>query len=826
FSSLGGGTAGDLLEYRPRHFVPFMVPLYDKENSPSIHEPKHQWVFRPEMQFSLFDLEKVEYAYENQDTGKTEIIDLLEDTAGAALPVLSDLDLVYKLLSDENNALSGFGPDRELVLGVGDQQILVSLNENDTPVFQYLNNVEIKPEDYLALRLYQNGDEANVLWEYAICNVQFVPDYNRDGQIDMTDRNLISSQPKWRFWINDDNDKSAGKDGIGGSGVDMPGQNKDNADLKVSGIRDLVDFFPLYFDLKAALNMLPASDYTYRLSQKETALGMVRNTGLKYNAASEDDMSGAYLTKMSVAEKFKEINSFLVGNASSAFLPAYILRDEDLEKIKKNESNVFLFEGRKLTEKPLVLDIIKKSNKEIIITYEFPLEICGVTDMFAHKNFRNIGGGSGGREDLSPSQTKKPPCMVDNEDTLVFIHGYDVDGDAATATFAEVFKRLFHSGYNGNFYGVSWYGDPPGSLSFLYSHYHQAVVSAFNFAKPFADFVNGLPAKKKTVAAHSLGNMVTGVAIQDYGLKADNYFAIDAAVVLEAYGSAELKKTMHAGNEWNDYIEYDASLNKLFSSEWHTLFDENDNRKKLTWRNRLDKVVTTNVYNFFSSTEEVLREYPGDNLIFDDAGLNLGVYAFVKQEKYKGRKQLVNIGGASSPYAGWGYNFDLNTGSGWSKLLMTGPMKTYRKYTPIEAKEEIIDVNNGDILKTKPFFTANPPELFDPNTGSDFVTKKVKDVPDLKNYYTKLEAEEVAVRDWLLAEAFPATTLPMGANPNDNILEKKNIDMSLKLMTNTDSWPDERIITNGVKEWWHSDYKDLSYQHTYKFYNKVVSESK
>ena len=42
--------AGPLYQYRPRHFVPFKVPIHDKSRG------DYEWVYRPEMQFSVFDL--------------------------------------------------------------------------------------------------------------------------------------------------------------------------------------------------------------------------------------------------------------------------------------------------------------------------------------------------------------------------------------------------------------------------------------------------------------------------------------------------------------------------------------------------------------------------------------------------------------------------------------------------------------------------------------------------------------------------------------------------------------------------------------------------
>ena len=42
--------------------------------------------------------------------------------------------------------------------------------------------------------------------------------------------------------------------------------------------------------------------------------------------------------------------------------------------------------------------------------------------------------------------------------------------------------------------------------------------------------------------------------------------------------------------------------------------------------------------------------------------------------------------------------------------------------------------------------------------------------------------------------------------------------------TNEKKWPRDEIYLNH-KEWRHSDYKDVPYQHVFKFYNKIVQLS-
>jgi hypothetical protein len=85
-----------------------------------------------------------------------------------------------------------------------------------------------------------------------------------------------------------------------------------------------------------------------------------------------------------------------------------------------------------------------------------------------------------------------------------------------------------------------------------------------------------------SIAAHSLGNMVVGAAIQDHGLsRFGKYFAIDASVALEAYGqvadvasqvnpdgtfAVDPSADMIKVEEWPDYIA--AGQSRLLASEY------------------------------------------------------------------------------------------------------------------------------------------------------------------------------------------------------------------------------------------------------------------
>jgi hypothetical protein len=85
---------------------------------------------------------------------------------------------------------------------------------------------------------------------------------------------------------------------------------------------------------------------------------------------------------------------------------------------------------------------------------------------------------------------------------------------------------MYWSGSHAKFYAVTWNGadsqDITGGL--LATDYHINVAHAFDTAPYLASFLATLSNGPVTVAAHSLGNMVTLSAINDWNAPVSNYF--------------------------------------------------------------------------------------------------------------------------------------------------------------------------------------------------------------------------------------------------------------------------------------------------------------
>lgn len=637
-------------------------------------------------------------------------------------------------------------------------------------------------------------------------------DANRDGMIDTRpgsesdDRNRVSRLDPWRFWVNDDKDVGdAGRT----SKLDVPGSLTIAAPPlggnigSISGVRDLVDYFPLCLDIGRLLAIFPPPAFEYVIEQEDAAIRFAETTLSPAN-------SDAYLREVAVA------NSLVPGLLKaprSQFSPGATtdgrLSPAFLAHIAIHGTGVLLIEGRKTSSKPIRLDL-RRAGAPVMRLF-FGLSVAGVEQMYRFKSLLAAGGGPAGLAD----QLGAPPNYPDDlgsDKNFVFLHGYNVNVSEARGWQAEVFKRLFWTGSRARFCGVSWYGYETKIGDIVTPDYHVNVDNAFQTSGDLAAFLAQTSATgETTVAAHSLGNMVVSAALQDFSPSVENYFMIDAAVALEAYDASETRSRT-SPNHNMVHFQWDgtggAYKESLRASEWYTLFPEDDHRRSLTWRGRFDRVPIANVWNYYSSGEEVLQMHPQRSgttvsgkllssilsgvFTSDETAVEFGRHAWALQEKNKGLGfNLLSLGDpvrlGSSDVGGWGFNRD--------DYFVLVAENDRRHMTLTEA-------NNIDTmgLREKPFFRKGGEfELYGSN-GSE---------------YARFH------RDHLLGEMIPARSLPAGANQVGVLREGSIIDRNLNMhLIFRNSWPTSR---GNDLSWRHSDLTDVAYLFVWPLYDSFVS---
>ncbi len=687
--------------------------------------------------------------------------------------------------------------------------------------------------------IFEAEELRNILLD--LVPVKLTPDYNRDGVINEADVALADASEPYRVWFNLDNDDPGSEI----SGDDLPTcLNREDVDFlspTVDGMRDLIDFFPMRVQVDDRLRN--TSKYSYKL---EDPVGFTR-FNFAYSSLTADN-AHAHHTDAVVASGLATAPTHRVNDEAelndSSFLSAIqdsgeavlLFEFSDYYHATASETNTV-----KTWSDDLEFAVYDNETGKKVASYALPVKGSHVEEMYRFKNIRKDGTGRLSALDEPSSY----PDQLTNGKDFVFVHGYNVSAEQGDATHAEVFKRMYQSGFNGKFWGVSWYGDVPVTLG-SGSHYHHSVVEAFAHAPVLKSFLSTF-LTPPDLAAHSLGNGVVGIALNDADGSQpliNNYFALDAAMPLEAYGETSTESYMtYPGtidvsedlDLQNDYRTWSEYPEEVWASEWHELFDAADARSTLTWRNRIGDAINrvNSAYNFYSSTEEVLRA-SDDCLGYLQAATpgTLGLYSWQIGEWYKGLKSdsfwLDNafpewLAGGSSDQAGW--SFVRGIGTSQHRYLKNALCYSLR---PPEWVNDQLSNNAtayAESLKSDPIFKHEPGILFTAS-GSDFVSGLAMNYASHLDYIPSAP-DQVNNRDWLLSKAFSARSRPLGSSPmsfgsgwaNYN-MASDNSSVNNGLMLH--GWP-RTTHYNGGLEWRHGDFKDVAYPYVQELYKNWVN---
>lgn len=619
-----------------------------------------------------------------------------------------------------------------------------------------------------------------------VVDMSILPDFNRDRVINDTDRAALKNGETLRMWINDDAD--SGDIAVGDSDTpgalagfwEMDGRTPNHADGIVNGRCDLLDFFPVQLfvsDVQAVLP--PSANVEYRLSQEDGAVNFVYTS-------SPIGSAGSFLITDWTSNFGSTFNKpAWAADTIRVTADGVVLSPDFLARGSVAPRGVILLEGVRPTTKPLKLTI--RRNGAEICSRTLPLSISPVENMYRWLNLR---GAIPGAPVDRPTQAGPPPNLPDsacNGKQFVFVHGYNTDEHAARGWISEFFKRLYRSGSRAMYTGVTWFGDAsqfwdwiPG-VGGTTPNYYLNVEYAFQTASAFATEIQNLPGQK-FVAAHSLANVLVSSAIQDHGMQASAYFMFNAAAPIEAYDPAQTAAegvNMSSAMQnpfWTGYSD------RLWASEWHRLFDDNDGRRQLTWRGRFGNIP--NVVNYFSSGEDVLQNGDGQTHFWGMIGTG-GQCAWANQEMLKGSSAMDMIPGNSE--GGWGFSshYDIEDGVGEDgRPIVRSPYPA-----------ETTNISESALMQHSFFKPFDNQELFT-STGSSV-------------------AANPALRSQLLADAIPALSFAAGAN-RTTYFGPENQDMTDKENRNYAPWPRTR------NRWFHGDIVNLAYPYVIPLFDDIV----
>ncbi|WP_143873581.1 LamG-like jellyroll fold domain-containing protein [Catenovulum sediminis] len=172
-------------KYRPKHYVPFKVPVYDEildtyrkteynalvaagEQNLTPPETQYQYRYRPEYQFSLLDFELKNFKRQTQDQ---QVVEINNDKSNMISSDDVALDILFSISDYQNQniePLPFLGVGQQLVMEVGGKEVELTLGQNQQLTFNNPADLhQLEGEDFLFLQLYDNQDPDNILWEYA-----------------------------------------------------------------------------------------------------------------------------------------------------------------------------------------------------------------------------------------------------------------------------------------------------------------------------------------------------------------------------------------------------------------------------------------------------------------------------------------------------------------------------------------------------------------------------------------------------------------------------------------------------------------------------------
>ena len=608
-------------------------------------------------------------------------------------------------------------------------------------------------------------------------------DYDRDGRIsdEEVDRAKQGKEP-FRFWINDDRDEGdvcAAEDYMS----DCPSlvtADMNAADARVNGRRDLVDFMPVWIDLRDVFPPRMPQRLRAGLAWKLWGSGNAVWTSCGRESAGSfrtRDLGGCGvgLDEPAHAASVSRLGVWDMVPAAFCQLLA-----------GPNGGGLFLFEGKFEDDGGLYVAGCSPTGKQLVQGWA-DLRLSKVEKMYRWLNLRDVCVENDRGESRLGEPVNRPDGSCDGLN-FVFVHGFNVNAEEARANGAEVFKRLWQSGLKSMFTVVDWRGDDSQYTSLLTDlvfdgpicpDYYANVVHAFESAGPFASRCAALPGAK-VVLAHSLGNMLVSSAAVDHGLAYERYYMLNAAVAMEAYHPAAFAGPM-VDRAWRKVPK------NYRATGWHGLFPPEDFRRGLSWKGRFKGL--RNAVNCYSSTEEVLGNARS-------LQLTLMGSVWKVQEMTKGTRywdELNTLTGGRTGIlceGGWGVNarYALNP-----------------YYYAAGYNSSVQDLAVTDIIR-EPLFTP-------------FRTESAN-MHDVALFRVPGAGASARLRARLLAAAIPAESFATGANRLSR--EAGIANMQLDGLANASgTWPSARTSWR-LREWRHSDMKNIAYFFVHPLYDRMV----
>jgi hypothetical protein len=368
-------------------------------------------------------------------------------------------------------------------------------------------------------------------------------DANRDGTIAFSgdSRDTTSQHAPFRFWINDDND---GLPGAEGDVIDAP--SPDYKDGIIQTARDLEDFTRLHLFIDAFHEELADGKLKIGLKFKD-----VEGADPKINVYKSTDSEGSdsYLKNdKDASAQLAAKNAAALGEAterSTMFLPQDFWIGSNASSKK-----CLLFEAAGEGKGKLVMTINKSDGTEIGEGTGVLLYLKNVKKMYVRGEGYFTHYGSPFSLNPQSIQTANrdfdgipyEPDVQEEDKAIIFVHGIHGPGEddpnkirkAWYLTSETIFKRLWQQGFRGLFASYKWAALTPGPqgwpLDYAPFAFNESEFRSWKLGHALAAFINGMPKRRKSVMAHSQGNVISGYALSHGNATVENYALMQAAI--------------------------------------------------------------------------------------------------------------------------------------------------------------------------------------------------------------------------------------------------------------------------------------------------------
>jgi Regulator of chromosome condensation (RCC1) repeat/Alpha/beta hydrolase of unknown function (DUF900) len=403
---------------------------------------------------------------------------------------------------------------------------------------------------------------------------ELMVDANRDGQMSFDDpvihdADLTTKDKPYRFWVNDDDDTELNYNGTPSEEEIVPPSQADWRGHQIVSKRNLEDFARLWIYFGGLHEGITSGNIQVGLRWKNVTSGT--SPAINIYASADGEGSDSYIKNDTAAQAqigdpiFNEAVREKYGVQTIYIGTRYIFKPDYWTGLNANNpKKCLLFEGAGEGKGELEIVFYDQNEIEIGSGGSVWLDLKNIKKLYERAVATpdpltplpyQSGNSAFNDTDITYSPDVSPRFdepVGEEPQCLVFVHGWRMSYYDSVSFSETMFKRLWWAGYKGRFAAFRW------ATQTSADSYNTSEWLAWKYGKSLANYIenylkNQLPSYTINVAAHSMGNIVTGSALAR-GMHINNYMLMEAAIPSGCYVDSvndyapflEAEQTRHA----------------------------------------------------------------------------------------------------------------------------------------------------------------------------------------------------------------------------------------------------------------------------------------